>query len=131
MEGEVISPVGWYAVTYAQVFTLVRKESDSGPTNCWVHENTILVKASSPTEAYDRCEQEFSHVCDGDYKEADDESIRYIGSFGGVLHIHVLFQEPGDFSEVLSLKGEATSDEFSIRVRSRHEVIDTADAFGG
>ncbi len=131
MEGEVISPVGWYAVTYAHVFTIVREECDSELTTCWVHENTILIKASSPTEAYDRCEQEFTHVCDGDYKEADDESIHYIGSFGGVLHIHVLFQEPGDLSEVYSLKEESTPEDISIRVRSRDEVIDSADAFGG
>ena len=131
MEGEMISPVGWYAVTYAHVFTIVREECDSELTTCWVHENTILIKASSPTEAYDRSEQEFSHVCDGDYKEAEDDSMQYIGSFGGILHIHVLYQEPSDLSEVLSLKGKTTSDEFSIRVRSRDVVIDSADAFGG
>jgi hypothetical protein len=52
MPPENISPVGWYVASYLQRFEFEDEDTSDLERRCRAWENTILVQASTPEEAY-------------------------------------------------------------------------------
>ena len=130
MTEAVISPVGWYAVTYLEMFVPL-KSVDQEPLGR-VHENTVIVQASDAEEAYDRCHERMSRVLTGgEYVNEDCPDILFTSVFLGIVSIHVMVEVPADMSEVMSVQYDSNRVSLKRRLKPREEVVFHADTFGG
>lgn len=95
-----ISPVGWYIGTYLSRFIEIGDSSNSDPEAKFASwENTVLVKASDLSEAYDKVEKigmEHAEPYKGG-REAIDVQWEYMG----VVNLLPIYEEIEDGAEVM------------------------------
>lgn len=81
----------WYIADIVEELTI-----EGDPRNI-VHINTILIRASSPEEAYQKA-LKFGHECDQTYINTDGMKVE--GRFRGLRDLNVIYEELEDGAEL-------------------------------
>ncbi len=96
-----VSPVGWYVGTYQlRFFELHRADIDDESARFLVWENTVLVKAASPEEAFDKVASIGREQHTEPYKGGED-GVEVQWRFEGVVEILPVYEEIEDGCELM------------------------------
>jgi hypothetical protein len=66
-----ISPVGWYVASYLERFEFPDEDTSNEDRRCRAWENTIIVKAGDPEEAYQKAIEQATLSQDSEWTRVD------------------------------------------------------------
>jgi hypothetical protein len=93
-----LSPSDWYIASYIQRFKVFNIDDSNQNKRCLAWENTILIKATNPDEAYEKAVQEAKLGCEP-YKNTDGEEVQFI--FEGLTSLIPVYEELEDGAEIM------------------------------
>lgn len=114
-----ISPTGWYIASYLIRFIELDKEGNDDLENrftAW--ENTILVKAGDPGEAYDKVVEIASNATVPYRGGPKGVAVRWV--FEGVTELLPIYEELADGSELMYRELNSTKLK-NLKKRVRHK----------
>ena len=116
-----ISPVGWYVASYLIRFIELEEEENEDPEKeftAW--ENTIIVKASSLDEAYDKVVEAAKYQTKPYKGGPDGIPVQWV--FEGVTELLPIYEELEDGSEIMYREHSQTKlKNLQKIVRKKHE----------
>ena len=92
------SPVGWYLATYMERFEFEGEDKSNLRRRCRAWENTILVKAATPSEAYRSAVRHAKITEKTPWKNSRGENGRLV--FEGLTHLVPIYDALEDGAEV-------------------------------
>ncbi len=92
------SPVGWYVASYILRFVALNEDNEREAKRFKVWENTILIQASSPEEAYKKVTS-YAEKESQPYENNLGQTVRFI--FEGLTSLLPVYEELADGSEIL------------------------------
>jgi hypothetical protein len=97
-----ISPVGWYVASILVRFEWYDEDKENLNRRCLAWENTILIKADSPEEAYAKAlEEGKAHEEHGEAWDADNEERKGRWRFEGLTSLLAIYNELEDGAEII------------------------------
>lgn len=93
-----VSSVGWYVASYIERFKVVGDDDSNENKRCVAWENTILIKASNPDEAYAKAIEE-AKIGNEPYENTDGEMVQFV--FEGLTSLLPIYEELDHGSEIM------------------------------
>ncbi|OZG72613.1 hypothetical protein BTA51_13875 [Hahella sp. CCB-MM4] len=93
-----VSSVGWYVASYIERSKYVGEDDANENKRCVAWENTILIKASNPDEAYEKAIEE-ANIGREPYENSDGEMIQFV--FEGLTSLLPIYEELEHGSEIM------------------------------
>lgn len=92
------SPVGWYVASYLQRFAYVERGEEAEGDRFTVWENTVLIQASDPNEAYEKA-MRLAKDDSQPYKNVDGDMVDVV--FEGFSSLLPIYDELEDGAEII------------------------------
>ena len=92
------SPVGWYVASYIQRFIVLGEKNDDGNRRFLTWENTILVKAKGPEEAYQKAVKE-AKLGHRSYTNTDGQRVKWV--FEGLTSLLPIYEDLENGCEIV------------------------------
>jgi len=92
-----VSPVDWYLACYIHRFKVIGEKEDKPNNRFTAWENTILIKAKGPEEAYNKAIEEAKTGCEP-YKNTDGEMVKFV--FEGLTSLIPIYENLEDGTEI-------------------------------
>ncbi|MFC3151473.1 DUF4288 domain-containing protein [Litoribrevibacter euphylliae] len=93
-----VSPVSWYVASYIERFKVVAEDDSNENKRCVAWENTILIKAATPDEAYLKAIEEAKNGNEP-YENSDGVLVQFV--FEGLTSLLPVYEELEDGSEIM------------------------------
>lgn len=120
-----ISPVGWYVGTYQIRFVeLARGGTDDPERRFLVWENTVLVRASSLEEAYDKVEAIGMAATEPYQGGPEGVDVQWV--YEGVIDLLPVYEELEDGAEILWAERSKKLGNLRARARTREQICQAA-----
>jgi hypothetical protein len=95
-----ISPVGWYVASYLERFEFPDEDTSNEDRRCRAWENTIIVKADDPEQAYQKATEQATLSQDSEWTRGDGlKGGRLV--FEGFTSLLPIYDELEDGAEIL------------------------------
>jgi hypothetical protein len=99
---EFVSPVDWYIASILMRFEWYDEDKNNLNRRCKAWENSILIKANSPSEAYGKAiEHGKLDEEAGEMWERDNEDRKGRWRFEGLTSLLAIYDEPEDGAEII------------------------------
>lgn len=107
--GTHVSPVNWYLAEILLRAEWCDEDKRNPNRRCKVWENTVLIKASSPKEAYTKAMKLGKEHAKGDFWEEGNKDRKGQWHFEGLTSLLAIYDELEDGSEISWYQGENQS----------------------
>jgi len=98
---EFVSPVGWYLASILMRLEWDDEDKHNLNRRCKAWENTILIKANSPSEAYSKAMKLGKLDEEGEVWEVNNENHKAKWHFEGLTSLLAVYDEPEDGAEII------------------------------
>jgi len=95
-----ISPVGWYVASYLERFEFPDEDTSNEDRRCRAWENTIIVKADDPEQAYQKAIEQATLSQDSEWTRGDGLAGGRL-VFEGLTSLLPIYDELEDGAEIL------------------------------
>ena len=93
-----LSPSGWYIASYIERFWVVGEDDSNENHRCTAWENTILIKASNPEQAYEKALAE-ANFGKEPYVNSDGVKVQFV--FEGLTSLIPVYESLEDGAEIM------------------------------
>ncbi len=93
-----LSSVDWYIATYIHRFKIIGKNDNDLNKRCLAWENTILIKATNPDDAYKKAIKEAKLGCEP-YTNSDGVKVKFV--FEGLTSLLPIYEKLEHGSEIM------------------------------
>ncbi len=95
-----VSPVGWYVASYLERFEFPDEDQSNADRKCRAWENTIIVKAANPQEAYEKVIAQATMTQDTEWTRGDGQKGGHL-RFEGLSSLLPIYDEIEDGAEIM------------------------------
>jgi Domain of unknown function (DUF4288) len=113
------SPVGWYVASYIHRFIVLAEQNDVPGKRFTIWENTVLVKATTPTEAYEKAVRVGKQGCKP-YANGLGQRVRFV--FEGLTSLLPVYEDIADGSEISWMSRSLQLKTVKAKVKSKLEL---------
>ena len=114
------SPVDWYIAAYLLRLTVLDGEDDAPEQELTAWENTILIKASHPEEAYEKCLRFAYEDCEP-YENEAGQMVKL--EFEGLTSLLPIYEALEDGAEIIWVEHtNKTAEQLRQMVKQKHEL---------
>lgn len=120
------SPVGWYVASYILRFVVLDEDNERESKRFKVWENTILIQASSPEEAFQKATA-YATKESQPYENNQGQPVQFL--FEGLTSLLPIYEELSDGAEIIWEERVQSLKNIRLRIRSKEalEVFRNSD----
>lgn len=93
-----VSPVGWYIASYLQRFVFIGEDNENPAKRYSAWENTIIVRANDPDEAYKKAVKQAKLGCKP-YTNTDGQRVQFV--YEGLTSLLPIYEDLADGCEIM------------------------------